>query len=72
MVTQWEYDFDTDTVVFYLQDTIALTDSLRVDAGFRAVNSENTIAPWSEPEERQHRDRRTIPSAGRYQLGAHY
>ena len=43
MVTQWEYDFDTDTVVFHLQDTIALTDSLRVNAGFRAVNTENTI-----------------------------
>lgn len=43
MATQWEYDFDTDTVVFYLQDTIALTDTVRLNAGFRAVNSENTI-----------------------------
>lgn len=43
MATQWEYDFETETVVFYLQDTLSLTDSLRLNAGFRAVNSENTI-----------------------------
>jgi iron complex outermembrane receptor protein len=43
MATQWEYDFDTDTIVFYLQDTLAITDSLRVNVGFRTVNSENTV-----------------------------
>jgi iron complex outermembrane recepter protein len=43
MLTQWEYDFETDTLVFFVQDTIAITDSLRVNAGFRSVNSENTV-----------------------------
>lgn len=41
--TQWEYDFDTDTVVFHLQDTWSLTDSVRLNAGFRSVNSESEI-----------------------------
>ena len=43
MATQWEYDFDTETIVFYLEDTIAITDDVRVNVGFRAVNSENTV-----------------------------
>ncbi|HLF11505.1 MAG TPA: TonB-dependent receptor, partial [Gammaproteobacteria bacterium] len=42
MLTQWEYDFDTETVVFHLQDTWSLTDGVRVNVGFRSVNSENT------------------------------
>lgn len=41
--TEWEYDFDTDTVVFHLQDTWSITDQLRVNAGFRSVSSENEI-----------------------------
>lgn len=41
--TQWEYDFDTDTVVFHLQDTWSVTDHVRVNAGFRSVNSESEI-----------------------------
>ena len=39
--TSWEYDFDTETVVFHLQDTWSVTDQLRVQAGFRSVRSEN-------------------------------
>lgn len=39
--TQWEYDFETTTRVFHLQDTWALTDTVRLNAGFRAVKSEN-------------------------------
>lgn len=41
--TQWEYDFDTDTVVFHLQDTWSLTDAVTLNAGFRSVRSENEI-----------------------------
>lgn len=41
--TDWEYDFDTDTVVFHLQDTWSISDQLRVNAGFRSVSSENEI-----------------------------
>ncbi len=41
MLTQWEYDFDTDTVVFHLQDHWSLTDAVRLNYGFRSVNQEN-------------------------------
>lgn len=41
--TQWEYDFDTDTVVFHLQDTWSVADQVRVNAGFRSVSSESEI-----------------------------
>jgi iron complex outermembrane receptor protein len=40
--TDWEYDFETETVVFHLQDTWSLTDNVRLNAGFRSVRSENT------------------------------
>jgi iron complex outermembrane receptor protein len=40
--TDWEYDFDTETVVFHLQDTWSLGDSVRVNLGFRSVNVENS------------------------------
>jgi len=39
--TEWEYDFDTKTRVFHLQDTWAITDTVRLNAGFRSVWSEN-------------------------------
>jgi iron complex outermembrane recepter protein len=39
--TDWEYDFETQTVVFHLQDTWSLTDALRLNVGFRSVNVEN-------------------------------
>lgn len=41
--TQWEYDFDTDTLVFHLQDTWSITDAVTLNAGFRSVNSESEI-----------------------------
>ncbi len=40
-LTQWEYDFDTKTRVFHLQDTWSLTDTVRLNAGLRSVWSEN-------------------------------
>lgn len=42
--TDWEYDFDTRTLVFYAQDTMTFGDRFRINAGFRSVRSENEIA----------------------------
>jgi iron complex outermembrane receptor protein len=39
--TDWQYDFDTETRVFHLQDTLSLGDALRLNIGFRSVRSEN-------------------------------
>jgi iron complex outermembrane recepter protein len=44
LLTQWEYDFDTETVVLHLQDTWSIGDTVRLNYGFRAVNVENTAA----------------------------
>lgn len=41
--TDWEYDFDTETMVFYVQDTMTFGDSVRMNVGFRSVRSENEI-----------------------------
>ena len=41
LLMQWEYDFETTTRVVHLQDTWALTDALRLNAGFRSVWSKN-------------------------------
>ncbi len=40
--TDWEYDFDTESYVFHLQDTWSITDKLRLNFGFRSVHAENT------------------------------
>jgi iron complex outermembrane receptor protein len=40
--TEWQYNFDTDTTQFHLQDAVSLTDSVRVNAGFKSIRSENT------------------------------
>jgi iron complex outermembrane receptor protein len=47
--TDWEYDFDTETTVFHLQDTLSLGDALRFNIGFRAVRSENDATTISGP-----------------------
>jgi iron complex outermembrane receptor protein len=39
--TDWEYDFETETVVFHLQDTWSITDALRLNVGFRSMQVEN-------------------------------
>lgn len=41
LLTQWEYDFETTTLTFHLQDTWSLTDDVRLNYGFRSVQSEN-------------------------------
>jgi iron complex outermembrane receptor protein len=40
--TDWEYDFDTESYVFHLQDTWSVSDKLRLNFGFRSVHAENT------------------------------
>jgi iron complex outermembrane recepter protein len=40
--TDWEYDFDTQSYVFHLQDTWSVNDQLRLNFGFRSVNAQNT------------------------------
>jgi iron complex outermembrane receptor protein len=44
LLTQWEYDFDTTTFVFHLQDTWTVGDDVRINYGFRSVNVENEAA----------------------------
>ena len=69
--TDWEYDFDTESVVFHLQDTWSITDKLRLNFGFRSVHAENnakTVAAGPAREERHDRSRRAVPAAGRLQL----
>ncbi len=39
--TQWEYDFNTKTTLFYLQDTWQVTDQLSVFGGFKSLKVEN-------------------------------
>ena len=39
--TDWEYDFETETVVFHLQDTWSLTGAVRLNFGARSVLVEN-------------------------------
>jgi iron complex outermembrane receptor protein len=47
--TDWEYDFDTETLVFHLQDTMALGDAVRLNIGFRSVTSENEATTVTGP-----------------------
>ncbi len=39
-LTQWEYDFNTETFQFHIQDTWQLTDQLSLQAGFKSVDVE--------------------------------
>lgn len=40
--TQWEYDFETETRLFYLQDSWSVTEALTVNAGFKSLSVENS------------------------------
>jgi iron complex outermembrane recepter protein len=40
--TDWEYDFETESLVLHLQDTWSLSDAVRVTFGARAMQAENT------------------------------
>lgn len=41
--TQWQYKFDTETLVFYIQDDWQITDRLKLSAGFKNLHVENVV-----------------------------
>jgi iron complex outermembrane receptor protein len=41
-LTQWQYQFDTDTLQFHLQDTVSITDALTVNVGFKSLSVSTT------------------------------
>jgi iron complex outermembrane receptor protein len=47
--TDWEYDFDTSTVVLHVQDAWTVSDTVRLTFGFRSVRSENEATTISGP-----------------------
>ena len=42
--TQWEYNFETETRLFYMQDSWSVTEALTVNAGFKSLSVENSAA----------------------------
>lgn len=48
--TDWEYDFTTTTSVIYVQDAWTIGNGVRVDFGFRSVNTENRAVTVTGPE----------------------
>jgi iron complex outermembrane receptor protein len=42
--TQWEYAFDTTTTQYYLQDVWAVTEQLKVNFGFKALEVESHVS----------------------------
>jgi iron complex outermembrane receptor protein len=48
--TDWEYDFETETVQFHLQDTISVGDAWRFNVGFKSLRVENTAATIVGPD----------------------
>jgi iron complex outermembrane receptor protein len=39
--TQWQYAFTSRTTQFFVQDTIAITDEFKINAGFKSLNVRN-------------------------------
>jgi iron complex outermembrane receptor protein len=39
-LTQWEYDFNTETLQFHIQDTWQVTDRLSLQGGFKSIDVE--------------------------------
>ncbi|MFZ2509372.1 MAG: TonB-dependent receptor [Steroidobacteraceae bacterium] len=39
--TDWQYGFTTDTTMFFLQDTWAINDALRINFGFKSLEVKN-------------------------------
>ena len=40
--TQWEYDYETETRLFYVQDSWSVTEALTINAGFKSLSVENS------------------------------
>jgi len=49
LLTQWQYTFDTKTQQYHLQDSITVSDALRVNVGVKGMKVENTIATVTGP-----------------------
>ncbi len=51
--TQWEFDYEIETMVFHLQDTWRLNDQLKLQAGFKSMRIDNfgdaIINNWVAP-----------------------
>jgi iron complex outermembrane receptor protein len=47
--TQWEYKFETETRLFYVQDSWTVTDALTVFGGFKSLSVENTARTITGP-----------------------
>ena len=47
--TQWQYEFETETRLFYVQDTWSVTDALTVFGGFKSLSVENTARTLTGP-----------------------
>ena len=69
LLTQWEYAFETDTLLFHLQDTWQVSDALRVNFGFKSMDVENDRATIVGDNKSGTIDvERRLPAAGRLQL----
>lgn len=40
--TQWEYDFETETRLLYVQDSWSVTEAVTLNAGFKSLSVENS------------------------------
>ena len=40
--TQWEYNYETETRLFYVQDSWSVTEALTINAGFKSLSVENS------------------------------
>ena len=49
LLTQWQYSFDTKTQQYHLQDSINVSDDLRVNIGVKGMKVENTITTVTGP-----------------------
>ncbi len=47
--TQWEYQFETETRLFYIQDSWSVTDALTLFGGFKSLSVENTARTITGP-----------------------
>jgi iron complex outermembrane receptor protein len=49
LLTQWEYNFNTKTLQYHLQDVVSLGETLRVTAGFKGMTVENSATTVTGP-----------------------
>ncbi len=47
--TQWEYDFETETRLFFVQDSWSVTEALTLFGGFKSLSVENTASTVTGP-----------------------